>query len=119
LERTSVNSLLVAFTDTRLYATATNTDIVLDDDTALYIRPTANRILTVGFTGNGIETPSDAAADNFLFYGRYLMWQDESGALSDSFRLKETNVTGIYQLYWDTSILYPPGFVSPVVKSST
>ncbi|KAJ6048148.1 hypothetical protein N7460_004295 [Penicillium canescens] len=106
------------FTDTRLYATATNMDIVLDDDTAFYIRPTANQILTVGFTGNGIETPSDAATDNFLFYGRYLMWQDESGALSDSFRLKETNITGIYQLYWDTSILYPPGFVSPVLKSS-
>ncbi|KAJ5297329.1 hypothetical protein PENANT_c005G11070 [Penicillium antarcticum] len=106
------------FTDTRLYATATNMNVTLDDDTTFYIRPTPNQILTVGFTGNGIETPSDAVVDDFLFYGRYIMWQDESGVLSDSFRVKETNVTDIYQLYWDTSNLYPSGFVSPVVKSS-
>ncbi|KAJ5762572.1 uncharacterized protein N7511_005954 [Penicillium nucicola] len=117
-EGSVTTDITFVFNDTRLYATAANTDIILDDDTTFYIRPTANQILPVGFTGNGIETPSDAVVANFLFYGRYIMWQDESGVLSDSFRVKETDVTDVYQLYWDTSNLYPAGFVSPVVKSS-
>jgi hypothetical protein len=90
----------------------------LDSETLLYIRPTANEVLPVGFTGNGIDTPEDAVAGSFLFYGTYLMWQDDSGVLSDSFRLKETDVTAIYQLYWDTSNLYPSGYLAPAIKSS-
>lgn len=97
---------------------ATNNDYTFDNDTSFYIRPTPGEVLPVGFTGNEINTPNDAAVDQFLFYGRYLMWQDESGILSDSFRLKDTDVSDIYQLYWDTSNVYPPGFLVPTLKSS-
>lgn len=75
-------------------------------------------VLPVGFTGNDVDTPVDAKVDQFLFYGRYLMWQNENGLLCDSFRLKDTDVNDIYQLYWDTSNIYPPGFFIPTVKSS-
>jgi hypothetical protein len=75
-------------------------------------------VLPVGFTGNDVDTPDDAVVDQFLFYGRYLLWQDKNGLLSDSFRLKDTDVDDIYQLYWDTSNLYPPGLLTPVLKSS-
>ncbi|CAG8901328.1 unnamed protein product [Penicillium egyptiacum] len=106
------------FKNSRIIATATDKDYTFDADTSLYIRPTPNKVLPVGFTGNYVDTPDDAKLDQFLFYGRYLMWQDENGLLCDSFRLKDTPVDGIYQLYWDTSNLYPPGFLIPTVKSS-
>ncbi|KAL2697012.1 hypothetical protein AAEP93_002307 [Penicillium crustosum] len=106
------------FKNSRIIATATNKDYTLDPDTFFYIRPTPNMVLPVGFTGNDIDTPDDTKIDQFLFYGRYLMWQNENGILCDSFRLKDTDVDDIYQLYWDTSNLYPPGFLIPTVKSS-
>ncbi|KAJ5953736.1 hypothetical protein N7501_008015 [Penicillium viridicatum] len=106
------------FKNSRIIATATNMDYTFDPDTFFYIRPTPNMVLPVGFTGNDVDTPDDAKVDRFLFYGRYLMWQDENGPLCDSFRLKATDVDDIYQLYWDTSNIYPPGFLVPTVKSS-
>ncbi|KAJ5407533.1 hypothetical protein N7465_008817 [Penicillium sp. CMV-2018d] len=106
------------FKNSRIIATATNKDYTFDPDTFFYIRPTPNMVLPVGFTGNDVDTPDDAKVDRFLFYGRYLMWQDENGPLCDSFRLKATDVDDIYQLYWDTSNIYPPGFLVPTVKSS-
>jgi hypothetical protein len=118
LSRTTANPLLVVFKNSQIIATATNKDYTFDADTFLYIRPTFNKVLPVGFTGNDVDTPDDAEVDQFLFYGRYLMWQNEDGLLYDSFRLKETEVGDIYQLYWDTSNLYPPGFLTPTVKSS-
>ncbi|KGO39495.1 hypothetical protein PEX1_091960 [Penicillium expansum] len=106
------------FKNSQIIATATNKDYTFDTDTFFYIRPTPNKVLPVGFTGNDVDTPDDAKADQFIFYGRYLMWQNENGLLCDSFRLKDTDVDGIYQLYWDTSNIYPPGFLIPTVKSS-
>ncbi|KAJ5783264.1 hypothetical protein N7457_005038 [Penicillium paradoxum] len=106
------------FNNSRIFATATNKDYTFDEDTLFYIRPKSGKVLPVGFTGNEVETPGDAAVDQFLFYGQYLMWQEPGGLLSDSFRLKETDVGDIYQLYWDTSNLYPPGFLIPTVRSS-
>lgn len=103
--------------NTQLTTTATTAGVTLDADTLFYIRPTADKVPPVGFTGNGVSTPSDAVTDNFLFYGTYLMWGESGGLLSDSFRLKATNVSGIYQLYWDQSNLYPSGYLSPIVKS--
>ncbi|KAJ5594338.1 uncharacterized protein N7459_000546 [Penicillium hispanicum] len=103
--------------DTKITTTATTSGVTLDSDTLLYIRPTADKVLPVGFTGNGYTTPSDAVSDNFLFYGTYLMWEEAGGNLADSFRVKETNVSGVYQVYWDTSNLYPSGYGIPVVKS--
>lgn len=100
-----------------LYTTATTPDIILDPETLFYIRPTEDEVLPVGFTGNGNDVPSDAVTDEFIFYGTYLMWEMAGGELSDSFRLKETNVSGVFQLYWDQSNLYPEGFLLPVVKS--
>ncbi|GFN15307.1 hypothetical protein AtubIFM56815_003140 [Aspergillus tubingensis] len=105
-------------TDTELITTATTDGVTLDSDTLFYIRPTADEILPVGFTGNGIDTPSDAATDGFLFYGSYLMWEESSGELSDVFRLKETNVTDVYQVYWDTSSLDESGYYYPTVKDT-
>ncbi|CAI7665973.1 unnamed protein product [Penicillium glandicola] len=104
--------------NSQIIATATNNDYTFDADTFFYIRPTPNKVLPVGFTGNDVDTPDDAKVDQFLFYGRYLMWQNEDGLLCDSFRLKDTDVSDIYQLYWDTSNFYPPGFLIPTVKSS-
>ncbi|KAJ6137094.1 hypothetical protein N7471_003580 [Penicillium samsonianum] len=110
--------LPIVFKNSQIIATATNKDYTFDADTFFYIRPTPNKVLPVGFTGNDVDTPDDAKLDQFLFYGRYLMWQNENGLLYDSFRLKDTAVDNIYQLYWDTSDLYPPGFLIPTVKSS-
>lgn len=118
LVRPTSNSLLVVFKNSQIIATATDKDYTFDPDTLLYIRPTPNKVLPVGFTGNDVDTPDDTKVDQFLFYGRYLMWQNENGLLCDSFRLKGTHVDGIYQLYWDTSNLFPPGFLIPTVKSS-
>ncbi|RAH39844.1 uncharacterized protein BO95DRAFT_448415 [Aspergillus brunneoviolaceus CBS 621.78] len=101
--------------DTEITTTATTDGVTLDADTLFYIRPTANEITEVGFTGNGYDTPSDAATDNFIFYGSWLMWEEDSGVLTDSFRLKETNVSGIYQFYFDYSNLYPSGYSIPSV----
>lgn len=110
-------SVSVVFNSSKISATATNKDYTFED-TFFYIRPTPNEVLPVGFTGNGIDTPDDAGIDQFLFYGSYLMWQEADGLLSDSFRLKDTDVGDVYQLYWDTSNLYPPGFLIPTIKSS-
>ncbi|KAJ5652291.1 hypothetical protein N7507_009717 [Penicillium longicatenatum] len=103
-------------TDTELVTTATTSGVTLDSDTLLYIQPTADEVLAVGFTGNGIDSPSAATTDGFLFYGSYLMWEDSDGTLSDVFRLKETDVSGIYQFYWDMSSLDPSGYSIPTVK---
>lgn len=116
--RIFANLCPVTFNNTQILATATNKDYTFDNETFLYIRPTANEVLPVGFTGNDNDTPDDAVAGSFLFYGTYLMWEDDDGVLSDSFRLKETEVSDIYQLYWDTSNLYPSGYLTPVIKSS-
>ncbi|OQE14673.1 hypothetical protein PENFLA_c036G08628 [Penicillium flavigenum] len=101
-----------------IITTATDKDYTFVPDTSLYIRPTPNKVLPVGFTENDVDTPDDAMVDQFLFYGRYLMWQNENGLLCDSFRLKGTHVDRIYQLYWDTSNLFPPRFLIPTVRSS-
>lgn len=93
--------------------------MTLDNSTLLYIRPTTDEVLPVGFTGNGIDTPSDATTEDFLFYGTYLMWENDSGVLSDSFRLLETNVSGVYQYYYDISNTYPSGYITPTVKSKS
>ncbi|KAJ5998983.1 hypothetical protein N7451_006793 [Penicillium sp. IBT 35674x] len=106
-------------TDTELVTTATTSGVTLDSDTLLYIQPTADEVLTVGFTGNGIDSPSAATTDGFLFYGSYLMWEESDGTLSDVFRLKETNVSGIYQFYWDMSSLDLSGYLFPTVKDKT
>ncbi|CAK43534.1 uncharacterized protein An01g01630 [Aspergillus niger] len=108
----------VVITDTELITTATTDGVTLDSDTLFYIRPTADEILPVGFTGNGIDTPSDAVTDDFIFYGSYLMWEESSGELSDVFRLKETNVSDVYQVYWDTSSLDESGYYYPTVKDT-
>jgi hypothetical protein len=108
---------IVTISDTELTTTATTSGVTLDSDTLFYIQPTADEITEVGFTGNGIGTPSAATIEGFLFYGTYLMREESSGTLSDSFRVKETNVSGVYQLYWDQSNLYPSGYLTPVVKS--
>ncbi|PYH47104.1 uncharacterized protein BP01DRAFT_421976 [Aspergillus saccharolyticus JOP 1030-1] len=102
-------------TDTELVTTATTSGVTLDSDTLFYIRPTEDEITEVGFTGNGYTTPSDAATDRFLFYGSWLMWEEDSGILTDSFRLKETNVSGVYQFYFDYSNLDPSGYELPSV----
>ncbi|CEJ57135.1 hypothetical protein PEBR_31358 [Penicillium brasilianum] len=105
--------------DTEITTTATTSGVTLDSDTLFYIRPTADEVLPVGFTGNGVTAPSDAVTTDFIFYGTYLMWEYSDGSLSDSFRAKETNVTGVYELYYDFSNLYPSGYETPVVKSSS
>ena len=107
----------VVINKTLLYTTATTPDVTLDPDTLFYSRPTEYEILPVGFIGNGNDVSGDAVTHDFIFYGTYLMWETASGELSDSFRLKETNVLGVYQLYWDQSNLFPEGFLLPVVKT--
>ncbi|KAJ5885064.1 hypothetical protein N7495_009574 [Penicillium taxi] len=98
------------YSDSEIVATATTDGVTLDADTLFYIRPTADEVLPVGFTGNGIETPSDAVSNSWIFYGNWPMYEETSGSLSDSFRVKETNVTGVYEAYFDYSNLYPTGY---------
>jgi hypothetical protein len=103
--------------NTELNTTATPSASKLDPSTLFYIRPVADKVLPVGFTKNGVDTPSDAVTNNFIFYGTYLMWEEASGTLTSSFRLLPMNVSGIYQLYFDYSNLYPSGYEIPVIKS--
>ena len=110
-----LTTALVVLRDTKLITTATTPGVTLDPDTLLYIRPTTDKVLSVGFTGNGDITPSDAVCDGFIRYGPYLMWESDN-SLSDSFRMKITNVSGVYQVYWDTSNLFPSGYLLPIVK---
>ncbi|KAJ5715713.1 uncharacterized protein N7483_012894 [Penicillium malachiteum] len=116
---TTTTDVTFVITDTELITTATTSGVTLDNNTLLYIRPTTDEVLPVGFTGNGYATPSDATTEEFLFYGTYLMWEEEDGVLSDSFRLLETNVSGVYQYYYDISNTYPSGYITPVVKSES
>ncbi|OQD76931.1 hypothetical protein PENDEC_c003G04754 [Penicillium decumbens] len=102
--------------NTQLTTTATTSGVTLGVDTLFYIQPIEKAVTEVGFTGNG-AVPSSAVTSNFLFYGPYLMWEESGGEVVDSFRLKVTNVSGVYQLYWDQSNLYPSGYLFPVVKS--
>jgi len=102
--------------NTQLTTTATTSGVTLGVDTLFYIQPIKKAVTEVGFTGNG-AVPSSAVTSNFLFYGPYLMWEESGGEVVDSFRLKVTNVSGVYQLYWDQSNLYPSGYLFPVVKS--
>ncbi|KAJ5772237.1 hypothetical protein N7520_002766 [Penicillium odoratum] len=106
-------------TDSKLVTTATTSGVTLDSDTLLYIRPTADKVLPVGFTGNDYDTPSDASTDSFLFYGTYLMWEESDGNIADVFRLKESNVSGIYEVYWDTSSLDLDGYYYPAIQDVT
>lgn len=46
------------------------------------------------------------------------MWEYDDGSWSDSFRA-ETNVTVVYELYYDFSNMYPSGYENPVVKLSS
>lgn len=119
LQAKRASSISVVIQDTKLITTATTSGVTLDSDTLFYIRPTTDEVLPVGFTGNGVSTPSDAVTTDFIFYGTYLMWEYDDGSLSDSFRAKETNVTDVYELYYDFSNLYPSGYETPVVKSSS
>ncbi|KAJ5556055.1 hypothetical protein N7513_003697 [Penicillium frequentans] len=73
---------------------------------------------SIGFTGNEIDSRSAATTDGSLFYGSYFMWEDSDGTLSDVFRPKETDVSGIYQFNWDTSSLDPSGYSIPTVKDT-
>lgn len=103
--------------NTRLTTTATAAGVTLDAGSLFYIRPTEDAITSVGFTGNGATVPSDATTESFIFYGTYLMWEEFGGELSDAVRLQATNVSGLYQLYWDQSNPYPTGYLLPVVES--
>ena len=102
-----------------LTTTATTDGVTIDADTLFYIIPTDNEITPVGFTGTGQETPSGASTDRFLFYGKLLMYLEADNTLTDYFRVKETNVSGVYQFYYDHSSLYngKDGYISAVVQS--
>lgn len=63
------HSISVVIQDTKLITTPTTSGVTLDSDTLFYIRPTTNAVLSVGFTGNGVSTPSDAVTTDFIFYG--------------------------------------------------
>lgn len=95
--------------------------MTLDADTLFYIIPTENEATTVGFTGNGGSTPSGAATDNYIFYGQWLMWEKADNTLSDSFRVKATDVDGVYQFFWDESNVFngKDGYIGANVQSLT
>lgn len=107
---------IVVLNDTQLVATASSPGVDLDSDTLLYIQPTENQVLPIGFTGNNIEEPADATTDDFNIFEKYLVYEGSNG-LAVSFRLKETQVSGVYQFFWDTSNLRPANYLSPVVQA--
>lgn len=45
------------------------------------------------------------------------MWEMPDGELRASFRLKETNVSDVYQVYWDQPNLFLEGYLLPVVRA--
>lgn len=114
---TTLISDIVTISNTQLFTTATNPDTNLDPDTLFYIRPTPNAVLPVGFTGQNHPIPEDAVIYDFLCYGNYLMWEMPDGELRASFRLKETNVSDVYQVYWDQPNLFLEGYLLPVVRA--
>ncbi|KAH8432691.1 uncharacterized protein LDX57_010318 [Aspergillus melleus] len=69
----------------------------LPANTLLYVRPDTNSAAPVGFTGT--NTPSDAVTDQFTWYGAWILYQN-GNALESKFYVKETEVEGVWQLFW-------------------
>ncbi|KAI3026841.1 hypothetical protein CBS147347_4892 [Aspergillus niger] len=93
-----VTDITMTYSDDEVFAEALTEGITLPDDTLLYIRPNADEVTEVGFTGD--DTPSDAVTDRWIWYGAWIMYESDSGELFDTFYVKDTNVSTVWQLYW-------------------
>ncbi|KAH8705458.1 hypothetical protein BGW36DRAFT_403036 [Talaromyces proteolyticus] len=82
-----------------LSAKAVTNGVTLPENTLLYIRPDTTTPLPLGFTGS--STPSGVVTDRWSFYETYAFYEETNGNELQYFYVKETDVTGIWQLYWD------------------
>ncbi|PLB54172.1 hypothetical protein P170DRAFT_469636 [Aspergillus steynii IBT 23096] len=71
--------------------------VTIPSNSRLYVRPDTNSAAPVGFTGS--NTPADAVTDSFTWYGAWLFYQN-GNALESKFYVKETSVSGVWQLFW-------------------
>ncbi|RAK99581.1 uncharacterized protein BO80DRAFT_409734 [Aspergillus ibericus CBS 121593] len=109
-----VTDITLTFSDSQISTEALTEGVTLPDDTLLYIRPNDDAITEVGFTG--ADTPSDAVTDRWIWYGAWLMYEDDSGELFDTFYVKETNVSSVWQLYWVPVGVASTGYTSANVR---
>ncbi|PYH98143.1 hypothetical protein BO71DRAFT_416570 [Aspergillus ellipticus CBS 707.79] len=112
-----VADVTFTFSDSEISTEALTAGVTLPADTLLYIRPDADAVTAVGFTGD--DTPSDAVTDGWIWYGAWLMYEEASGTLLDSFYVQETNVTGVWQLYWVPSGVSSSGYTAGTVRDIT
>ncbi|PYI03217.1 hypothetical protein BO78DRAFT_323349 [Aspergillus sclerotiicarbonarius CBS 121057] len=109
-----VTDVTMTFSDGEISTEALTDGVTLPDDTLLYIRPNDDAVTEVGFTGD--STPSDAVTDKWIWYGAWLMYEDDSGELFDTFYVKETDVSGVWQLYWVPSGVSSSGYTDANVR---
>jgi hypothetical protein len=82
-----------------LSANAVTDGVTIPDSTLLYVIPNATSPQPIGFTGS--KTPSGAVTDRWAFYETYATYEDDTGQLNQYFYVKETDVKGVWQVYWD------------------
>ncbi|KAL4911471.1 hypothetical protein BDW74DRAFT_142946 [Aspergillus multicolor] len=64
-----------------------------------YVPGSSSTSHAVGFTTDEPST-TDRVTDKFAWYGSTLLVQGEGGQLTSSFYLKESDVSGVYELLW-------------------
>ncbi|PWY87375.1 hypothetical protein BO70DRAFT_193424 [Aspergillus heteromorphus CBS 117.55] len=109
-----VTDVTFTFSDGTISTAALTEGVTLPDETLLYIRPNADAVTAVGFTGDA--TPSDAVTDGWIWYGAWLMYEAASGTLEETFYVQETNVTGVWQLFWIPSGVSSSGYTAGNVR---
>ncbi|CRG88672.1 hypothetical protein PISL3812_05706 [Talaromyces islandicus] len=80
-----------------LSANAVTDGVTLPDSSLLYLIPDSSA--PMGFTGS--KTPSGAVSDRWTFYETNALYQDTNNQLIEYFWAKETDVKGVWQVYWD------------------
>jgi hypothetical protein len=85
-----------------LSANALTDGVTIPDNTLLYVIPNATSPQPIGFTGSK-TTPSGAVTDRWTFYETYASYEDSTGQLNQYFYVKETDVKGVWQVYWDNA----------------
>ncbi|OJI87879.1 hypothetical protein ASPTUDRAFT_196872 [Aspergillus tubingensis CBS 134.48] len=109
-----VTDITMTYSSDEVFAEALTDGVTLPDDTLLYIRPNADEVTEVGFTGD--DTPSDAVTDQWIWYGGWIMYESDSGELFDTFYVKDTNVSTVWQLYWVPEGVSSSGYTSANVR---
>lgn len=106
-----------SFTGYTLSANAVTDGVTLPDNTLLYLLPDTTSPLPLGFTGD--KTPSGAISDKWTFFETYALYEDTNRQLIEYFWAKETDVTGVWQLFWDREDNKVDGYTRATLRNYT